>query len=137
MNNKTHFQDFPNRRPHLIMGEDSAITKQHHIDCTDTVTIGKLTSVGGYGTQILTHSTSLQENKQGCAPVFIGHHCFIGTRSIILPGAKLADQSVLGAGAVLKKEMTESFALYGGVPARFIKRMDTSYAFFHRTYRPK
>jgi len=57
---KSNFQDFPNRKPYLIMGKDSAITKQHLIDCTDTVTIGELTSIGGYGTQILSHSTSLQ-----------------------------------------------------------------------------
>lgn len=134
---KSNFQDFPNRKPYLIMGKDSAITKQHLIDCTDTVTIGELTSIGGYGTQILSHSTSLQHNKQSCAPITIGHHCFIGTRSIILPGSILPNQAVLGAGAVLKKQFTESFSLYGGVPAKFIKKMDENYAFFHRTYRPK
>lgn len=137
MADKSNFQDFPNRKPYLIMGKDSAITKQHLIDCTDTVTIGELTSIGGYGIQILSHSTSLQHNKQSCAPITIGHHCFVGTRSIILPGSILPNQAVLGAGAVLKKQFTESFSLYGGVPAKFIKKMDENYAFFHRTYRPK
>lgn len=137
LKNKSHFQDFPERKPYLIMEQDSAITKQHMIDCTDTVTIGKFTSIGGYGTQILSHSTSLQYNKQSCAPITIGHHCFVGTRSIILPGSILPNQSVLGAGAILKKQFTEPFSLYGGVPAKFIKKMDASYAFFHRTYRPK
>lgn len=137
LNNKTNFQDFPHRKPHLIMKENSAITKQHLIDCTDTVTIGELTSVGGYGTQILSHSTSLKYNKQACAPITIGHHCFVGTRSIILPGAILPDHSVLGAGAMLKKQFTEEYALYGGVPARFIKKMDKTYAFFSRIHRPK
>lgn len=137
LENKNHFNDFPNRKPYLIMYQDSAITKQHLVDCTDTVTIGKFTSIGGYGTQILSHSTSLQYNKQGCAPITIGHHCFVGTRSVILPGSVLPNQSVLGAGAVLKKQFSEPFALYGGVPARFIKKMDESYEFFHRKYRPK
>lgn len=137
LNNKTNFQDFPERKPYLIMKKDSAITKQHLVDCTDTVTIGELTSVGGYGTQILSHSTSLQMNKQSCAPITIGHHCFVGTRSIILPGSTLPNHSVLGAGAVLKKQYTEEYALYGGVPAKFIKKMDETYAFFSRTYRPK
>lgn len=137
LENKTNFQDFPNRKPYLIMKKDSAITKQHLVDCTDTVTIGELTSVGGYGTQILSHSTSLQFNKQACAPITIGHHCFVGTRSIILPGSILPNHSVLGAGAMLKKQFTEEYALYGGVPAKFIKKMDKAYAFFSRTYRPK
>lgn len=137
LDNKTNFQDFPNRKPYLIMEKDSAITKQHIIDCTDTVKIGSLTSIGGYGTQILSHSTSLKNNRQACAPITIGHHCFVGTRSIILPGAVLPNHSVLGAGAMMKKQFTEEYALYGGVPAKFIKKMDSSYAFFSRTYRPK
>ena len=137
LKNKSHFQDFPERKPYLIMKEDSAITKQHLVDCTDTVTIGEFTSVGGYGTQILSHSTSLEKNRQACAPIQIGHHCFVGTRCIILPGSVLPSQSVLGAGAVLKKKYTESFVLYGGVPAKYIKKMDETYEFFHRTYRPK
>ena len=36
----------------------------------------------------------------------------------------------------MKKQFTQSFCLYGGVPAKFIKEMDMNYAFFHRTYRP-
>lgn len=134
---KGFFDEFTNRKPQLIMEKDSAITKKHLIDCTDTVTIGAYTSIGGYGTQILSHSTSLEYNRQSCAPIAIGHHCFVGTRSIILPGAILPNCSVLGAGAVLKKQFSDEFGLYGGVPAKLIKKMDEKYAFFHRTYRPK
>ena len=137
LRDKSNFQDFPARKPYLIMEKDSAITKQHLIDCTDTVIIGELTSIGGYGTQILSHSTSLKNNRQACAPIKIGHHCFVGTRSIILPGSVLPNHSVLGDGAMLKKQFGEEYALYGGVPAKFIKKMDESYAFFSRTYRPK
>ena len=137
LSNKSNFQDFPDRRPYLIMKEDSSITKQHHIDCTDMVVVGEFTTIAGYGTQILSHSFSLEKNSQACAPIQIGHHCWVGTRSVILPGAVLPPQSVLGAGAVLKKKITESFVLYGGVPAKFIKKMDETYEFFHRTYRPK
>lgn len=137
LKDKTKFQRFPDRKPYLIMGQDSAITKQHHIDCTDMVTIGALTSISGYGTQILSHSTSLANNDGGCFPITIGHHSFIGTRSIILPGAVLPNHAVLAAGAVLNKRYTEEYALYGGVPARFIKKEDALFKFFSRTYRPK
>lgn len=134
---KTKFKRFPNRKPWLIMDDDSAITKQHYIDCTDTIRIGELTSIGGYGTQILSHSTSLKYNDGGCAPITIGHHCFVGTRSIILPGSVLPNCCVLGAGAVLNKQYTEEYSLYGGVPARFIKKEENANAFFTRTFRPK
>lgn len=137
LKDKSNFQDFPNRKPYLIMKEDSSITKQHHIDCTDMVIVGEFTTIAGYGTQILSHSFSLEKNSQACAPIQIGHHCWVATRSIILPGSVLPPQSVLGAGAVLQRKYTESFVLYGGVPAKYIKKMDETYEFFHRTYRPK
>jgi acetyltransferase-like isoleucine patch superfamily enzyme len=137
LSNKSNFQDFPDRKPCLIMKEDSSITKQHHIDCTDMVIVGEFTTIAGYGTQILSHSFSLEKNSQACAPIQIGHHCWVGTRSIILPGSVLPSQSVLGAGAVLQKKYTESFVLYGGVPAKYIKKIDETYEFFHRNYRPK
>lgn len=135
LKDKTHFQDYPNRKPFLIMKEDSAITKQHLIDCTDIVTVGEFSIIAGYGSQIMTHSMSLKTNKQGCAPITIGHRCFVGTRSIILPGSELPSQSVLGAGAVLNRKYTESFSLYGGVSAKFIKKIDETYEFFNRTVR--
>ena len=137
LSNKSNFQDFPDRKPYLIMKEDSSITKQHHIDCTDMVIVGEFTTIAGYGTQILSHSFSLEKNSQACAPIQIGHHCWVSTRSVVLPGSVLPSQSVLGAGAVLQKKYTESFVLYGGVPAKYIKKMDETYEFFHRTYRPK
>lgn len=129
----SEFQQCPNRNPILLMHEYSAITKKHHIDCTDTVEIGAFSTVAGYDTQILTHSKDLAENLQACRPISIGHHSFVGTRSILLPGAKLPDLCVLGAGAVLNKSFNESGILYAGVPAKSIKAVDLSYKFFTRT----
>lgn len=137
LTNKSFFEEYEARVPQLIMGKDAAIAKKHLIDCTDTVRIGAYTSVAGYNTQILSHSTSLEHNRQHCAPISIGHHCFVGTRSVILPGAVLPPQSVLGAGAVLKKQFDESFVLYGGVPARYIAKITHTHCYFRRTYRPK
>lgn len=137
LKDQTYFAAYTNRSPELFMGKEAAISKKHLIDCTDKVSIGAYTSIGGYNTQILTHSTSLEKNDQSCAPIIIGHHCFIGTRSIILPGSVLPNQSVLGAGALLQKKFTEPFSLYGGVPAKFIKKVNENYLFFYRTFRPK
>ncbi|MCH5310456.1 MAG: hypothetical protein J1E57_00595 [Prevotella sp.] len=136
MENKNYFKECPDRKTYLIMDEGAAITKKHHVDCTDMVMVGKFTSIGGYGTQILTHSTSLKYNRQMCAPIKIGRNCFIGTRSILLTGTALPDCCVLGAGAVLQKSYTETYCLYGGVPAKFIKKLDDEYSFLTRTYRP-
>lgn len=130
LDNKTKFTHFPDRKPYLLMKEYSAITKQHHIDCTDTVTIGEFATIAGYGTQILSHSTSLKYVDGECAPITIGHHCFVGTRSILLPDSVLPNYSVVGAGAVINKQFTEEYSLYGGIPAKFIKKEDSACQIF-------
>lgn len=132
-----HFQSSVGRESSLVLGIDSGITKNHLIDCTDLVSIGDYTSIGGYGTQILSHSTSIEFNEQRCKPILIGRQCFVGTRSIILPGSVLPDKSVLGAGAVLQKKFEEPGCLYAGVPAEKKKNLDPGLKFINRISRPR
>jgi acetyltransferase-like isoleucine patch superfamily enzyme len=114
------------------MGEHSAITKNHHFDCTDCIEIGSFTTVAGYQSQFLTHSIDISENRQHARPIRIGHHCFLGTRCIVLGGASLPDCSILGAGSLLNKQFGEAFSLYAGSPARSVKRLSRDAAYFSR-----
>lgn len=126
-----HFLHQPDREPVLVMGEHSAITKDHHIDCTNRIEIGPFTTIAGYKSQLLTHSINVQENRQDSAPIRIGSHCFVGTDVVILGGAILPDRSVLGAKSLLNKAFTERGMLYAGVPAKPVAPVDGKY--FTRT----
>ena len=53
------------------------------------------------------------------APVEIEDYVFIGPRAIILPGVTVKKGAVVGAGAVVTKDV-EEFKIVGGVPARII-----------------
>jgi acetyltransferase-like isoleucine patch superfamily enzyme len=128
-----HFALETDRRPELIMGEHSAITHRHLIDCTNSVVIGRFTTIAGFQSQILTHSIDLQQNRQSSAPVRIGDYCFIGTNSVLLPGSALPDYSVLGAKSLLNREFTDTHRLYAGVPAQPMKELPADYAYFTRT----
>lgn len=55
------------------------------------------------------------------APVIIGDDVWIGSRVIILPGIKIGNSSIIGAGAVVTKDI-EPYSIVGGVPAKLIKR---------------
>lgn len=128
-----HFAEETNRRPEFILGEHAAITHRHLIDCTNSVNIGKFTTVAGFRSQILTHTIDLEQNRQASAPVRIGDYCFVGTNSVLLGGSALPDFCVLGAKSLLQKNFAETYHLYGGVPARPIRKLSPDCKYFRRT----
>jgi acetyltransferase-like isoleucine patch superfamily enzyme len=128
-----HFIDEPGRHAHLTLHEHSAITSRHLIDCTAGVTVNAFATVAGYRSQILTHAIDIVANKQSSAPVEIGRFSFIGTSTTILKGCVIAPFAVVGAGAVVAQSLEDEFTLYGGVPARPIKRINVHCSYFSRT----
>lgn len=52
----------------------------------------------------------------------IGSNCWIGAKATILDGVQLGDGAVVAAGAVLRAGHYEGNAVYGGVPAKLLKR---------------
>lgn len=128
-----HFAEEKDRRPELIVGEHAAITHRHLIDCTNSVTIGKFTTFAGFQSQIITHSIDIETNRQTSAPVRVGDYCFIGTNCVLLGGSALPDFCVLGAKSLLNKSFTETYQLYGGVPARPIEKLYPDCKYFQRT----
>ncbi|RFM33660.1 acyltransferase [Chitinophaga silvisoli] len=53
-------------------------------------------------------------------PVEIGDDVWIGTRAIILPGVKIGSGAIIGAGAIVTKNVPD-YAIVGGNPAKIIK----------------
>lgn len=62
-------------------------------------------------------------NRQGYFPskVIIENDVCIGIRSIILPGVRIGEGAIVGAGAVVTKDVLP-WTIVGGVPAKIIKR---------------
>ncbi|SDG47500.1 acyltransferase [Psychroflexus sediminis] len=127
-----HFTHQIGRRSELIIGNDSAITKHHHIDCTNQILIGDYVTIAGYYSQFLTHSINIYDSKQDSKPIKIGDYCFVGTNSVLLGGANLPAYSVLGAKSLLNKDFNEGYTLYGGVPAKPISRISSEAKYFIR-----
>ncbi len=57
------------------------------------------------------------------SPISIGDDCWIGGSVILLPGVTIGDRSVIGAGAVVTRDVAaDSFA--AGNPARVVRRLN-------------
>ena len=68
---------------------------------------------------IIAHDYSRGGEKMWCN-TYIGKHCVIGGRAIILPGVSLGDHVFVGAGSVVTKSFP-SHCLIAGNPARMIR----------------
>lgn len=127
-----HFSHQKRRESNLIIGQHSAITKKHHIDCTNVIQIGNFVTVAGYSSQLLTHSINIEMNIQDSNPISIGDYCFVGTSSTILGGSTLPSFCVLGANSLLNKSFIIPYRLYGGNPAKEIKELSKNFKYFNR-----
>lgn len=127
-----HFAHDKSRKSELIIGKESAITKKHHIDCTNTIHIGDYVTIAGYNSQLLTHSIDIYNGRQDSHPITIGDYCFVSTDVNILGGSILPSHCALATGAVLTKAYNEEWKLYGGVPAKPIKNIPKDALYFIR-----
>lgn len=62
----------------------------------------------------------LQMNK----PVRIGKNCWIGAGAIILPGVTIGDDTVIGAGSVVTKDIPDRVVAVGN-PCRVLRTIET------------
>lgn len=93
-----------------------------------TVKIGAKTLIAP-GVHIYTaeHPLEIAERRvwENCRPVVIGRECWIGGHATICPGVTIGDRAVVGAGAVVIRDVpADSLAV--GNPARVIKRLNQS-----------
>ena len=61
-----------------------------------------------------------QQGFEKPTPIHIGDDVWIGARVIILPGVNIGSHCIIGAGAVVTKDVPD-YAVVGGVPAKVIR----------------
>lgn len=119
--------EFINRETGVEPDIDSGVSFSGVIDCIDKVTIEK-DAFTGHNVALLTGGHD--PNKFGIArkasttkgPIHICEGVWIGSFAIILGGVTIGKHAVIGAGAVVTKDVPE-YEVWCGVPARFIKKI--------------
>ena len=108
----------------IRIGDDSIIGEGVVLDGRDKLIIGNHVDIASnvmiYNAEHNVHSASFA--KAEIAKVEIADYVFIGPRAIILPGVKIGKGAVVGAGAVVTKDVPEN-CVVAGVPAKVIKKL--------------
>jgi len=80
----------------------------------------------GPGVQLLTPEHPLdaieRRGKETARPIVIGDDVWIGGGGIVLAGVTIGDRSVVGAGAVVTKDVPSDVVVVGN-PARVVKTL--------------
>jgi len=111
--------DFPEGK---LIGLPSQVGAFTIIDYGGDVKIGSDVKIG-YGVIILSVSSIVGKKKVKLVkkPVIIGDKVEIGSNAVILPGVEIGNNSTVGAGAVVTKNIPpDSIAV--GIPAKVIKK---------------
>lgn len=125
--------------PHIDFGHEArfiTIGAGSHLQrrCTlyavwgDPIEIGANVFVGAE-TMLWTGTHEIGPPSQRCGlgltqPITIGDGCWLGARVTVLGGVEIGAGSVIAAGALVNKSIPSN-ELWGGVPAKFIRRLDS------------
>lgn len=102
----------------MDIGEGTLISRKATIDKginPKGIHIGKKTRLTG-GVIMLAHDACRGMKADTC----IGDYYFIGVRSIIMPGVKIGNEVIVGAGSVVTKDVPNN-CIIAGNPAKVIK----------------
>jgi serine acetyltransferase len=129
------FDEYPDRRSELVIGDCAAITVRHYLDCTDSIRLEPFALVGGVRSTLMAHHMNVQRGRQGCGPIHVGRYSMVSTNCVLLGGAVLPHHSILGARSLLIKDAGPAYRLYVGSPASPVKEYQEDLGWFQRKTR--
>lgn len=110
----------------ITFGKNVFINSSCHFQDQGGIKIGNGVFIG-HNVVLATATHDLKpgmNRKLSYKPIVIEDNVWIGSNATILQGVKIGEWSVVAAGAVVTKNV-EPFTVVGGIPAKFIKRVDT------------
>lgn len=108
----------------LTIGADSYVNQGCTLAAAQLIEIGERCLLGEFVAIHDTHFHPLQPGEPvKTAPVRIGHNVWIGHRAILLAGIAVGDHAVIGAGAIVTKDVPAR-SVVGGNPAKLIRTLD-------------
>jgi acetyltransferase-like isoleucine patch superfamily enzyme len=109
---------------HVSLGPGCSINAECWFEGHGRIVIGQNVM---FGSQVMILTSDHEIGPDGAvtrqatyADVHIGDRCWIGTRAMIMPGVKIGEGTIIGAGALVTKDCDPG-AVYVGVPAKRVR----------------
>ncbi len=108
------------------LGKNVFININNYFMDGSTITIGDNVFIGpSCGFYTATHPLDYKARNEGlekALPIVVGDNCWFGANVSVMPGVTIGEGCVIGAGAVVTRDMPAN-SVIGGVPAQVIKRL--------------
>jgi acetyltransferase-like isoleucine patch superfamily enzyme len=121
---------------HVRIGANSVVNRGTYLDGRGGLHIGDNVNISHQALlQTLTHDPRRADFAVVALPVTIHNHVWIGARAIICPGVTLGEGAVVGAGAVVTRDVA-AWTIVAGNPARRIgdRPQDIAYRTHYRPW---
>lgn len=118
------------RRRYLSIGNNCLITKTVHMACHEKIIIGNNVVINDH-VKLLTATHDLVDATWPMImkPIVIGNYAWIATSAIILPGVTIGDGAVVGAGAVISKDVPPYGIVFGNPSQLSSKRRNENLSY--------
>lgn len=111
----------------IVLGKNVFINSNCYFMDGAKITVGDNVFIGpSCGFYTANHPLDYQTRNQGieqALPILIGNNVWLGGNVIVLPGVKIGDGCVIGAGSVVTKDI-EANSIATGVPCKVIKKIE-------------
>jgi acetyltransferase-like isoleucine patch superfamily enzyme len=122
----TGFCLFVGRNGQLTIGDNFLLTAKSEICCSKEVCIGNNVLLSWDILLMDTDSHPIRDERNEIInpdkPIQIGNNVWVGCRSIILKGAIISNDSVVGAGTIVNKHFKDSSVIIAGSPASVVRK---------------
>lgn len=104
------------------IGRNAIVMPNSLMMASGTITIGDNVQVAAYVKLISNNHDPYDRMVLTCSPVVLKRNCWIGAGAVILPGVTVGENSIVGAGSVVTKDVPDNTVVAGN-PAKFVKQL--------------
>jgi acetyltransferase-like isoleucine patch superfamily enzyme len=107
--------------PRVVLSCGCVIHGQSGVKIGEGTIVGPNTTfvTGNHG-DISAHTKYRDTGSSTDTPIHVGANVWIGTNAAVLPGITIGDNSVIGAGSVVTRDVP-AFSVFAGNPAKFVR----------------